>query len=625
MRSDKDLTTPVALTAQAATTSPSSTHSIADRARFAAMRESTPDSDALASDEDENHDQKQYSALPAIQNQQNPRAQRRTSWLSEIQSGFPRRPSLVTSTSHTSQSVVQLPDPTPWPMGAALGRVSSNPTPSAWSSGGLWAANDLRKDSTARHLDIASPIQAAANTFSASLPSDDRLHSAIGSTKVAANSAIPFSIPLHPTPKSYRSQSYSVGQAEADAAQAAAQPRAVAASTGSQQSRQRTAPQQSLWNRPTRPSMLSEVRPNSNMSALREESDDMLDDHINNLNALHLASEPDVDYSTQHLGGPSSNPYAAHSASNDNLHSTDNARYEALDRFNGSPHTGAYWYSASHAGQSADDAKRSHWQTSLGFGELSEAAQGRRHSLAQVPTRSVSLTSASSRARATNVHSPAHNDRISQDSVYHRGQRQADPMYRNEQHAYNQAIQDAYGPSQYPVQRRPAQRVFPRPGPDTRLYLVSFKHSRADVFYVIDDTAPNYVEGDHVMVEADRGHDLGMIEYAGLSWAEARDLKAKADDDHFHQLMVFSRLGDPSAQSSANPASQHGPSARSSTLDVGHVAELKPKLIKRLAQPHEIATRRAKESNEDKAKRLCQQKVVEHGIDMEILDAEFQM
>ena len=48
-------------------------------------------------------------------------------------------------------------------------------------------------------------------------------------------------------------------------------------------------------------------------------------------------------------------------------------------------------------------------------------------------------------------------------------------------------------------------------------------------------------------------------------------------------------------------------------------------MIKRLAQNHEIQALKDKEGNEAKAKRVCQQKVVEHRLNMEILDAEFQM
>jgi hypothetical protein len=51
----------------------------------------------------------------------------------------------------------------------------------------------------------------------------------------------------------------------------------------------------------------------------------------------------------------------------------------------------------------------------------------------------------------------------------------------------------------------------------------------------------------------------------------------------------------------------------------------KPKMIKRLAQAHEIANLREKEGNEAKAKRIAQQKAAEHNLKMEILDAEFQL
>ncbi|RYC77248.1 hypothetical protein BFJ63_vAg19878 [Fusarium oxysporum f. sp. narcissi] len=53
--------------------------------------------------------------------------------------------------------------------------------------------------------------------------------------------------------------------------------------------------------------------------------------------------------------------------------------------------------------------------------------------------------------------------------------------------------------------------------------------------------------------------------------------------------------------------------------------ELRPKPIKRLAQSHEVHALRDKERQEAKAKRVCMQKVKEHGLNMEILDAEFQV
>ena len=68
------------------------------------------------------------------------------------------------------------------------------------------------------------------------------------------------------------------------------------------------------------------------------------------------------------------------------------------------------------------------------------------------------------------------------------------------------------------------------------------------------------------------------------------------------------------------------PSAAGSRATPGHhgEADIRPKMIKRHAQPHEIHLLKDKEGSEAKAKRVCAGKVDEHGLNMEILDAEFQ-
>jgi hypothetical protein len=160
---------------------------------------------------------------------------------------------------------------------------------------------------------------------------------------------------------------------------------------------------------------------------------------------------------------------------------------------------------------------------------------------------------------------------------------------------------------------------------------VTFKCHRADVFYIQEDTGLQVNPGNLVIVEADRGTDLGTIQHANVTWQEARELKEKFAEEHYKCLMMFSRqnqngasqavnssLGGRSAVGGMSPTGTHGLHEPQST-------EIKPKLIKRLAQNHEILTLRDKEGNEAKAKRVCQQKVVEHRLNMEILDAEFQM
>jgi hypothetical protein len=169
------------------------------------------------------------------------------------------------------------------------------------------------------------------------------------------------------------------------------------------------------------------------------------------------------------------------------------------------------------------------------------------------------------------------------------------------------------------------------------LYIVSFKCRRSDVFYIQEATGLHVNLGDLVIVEADRGTDLGTVMHANLTWDEARQKKEEYAEEHYKWLMMFSRQSQAGGPNVVNPNGLSGlngapGSAVGGMGPPGHHApqepqsgELKPKLIKRLAQNHEIQTLKDKEGNEAKAKRMCQQKVVEHRLNMEILDAEFQM
>ena len=166
------------------------------------------------------------------------------------------------------------------------------------------------------------------------------------------------------------------------------------------------------------------------------------------------------------------------------------------------------------------------------------------------------------------------------------------------------------------------------------LFIVNFKCCRSDVFYIQEGTGLHVNVGDLVIVEADRGTDLGTVQHTNVTWEDARRYKEYYAEEHYKWLMMFSlqsRNGGPnvvnpngvpgrqgSAVGGMGPQGHHGPH------DVSH-PDLKPKMIKRLAQNHEIQALKDKEGNEAKAKRVCQQKVIEHRLNMEILDAEFQM
>jgi cell fate regulator YaaT (PSP1 superfamily) len=176
----------------------------------------------------------------------------------------------------------------------------------------------------------------------------------------------------------------------------------------------------------------------------------------------------------------------------------------------------------------------------------------------------------------------------------------------------------------------------PQPRHAQKLHIVLFKCNRADVFYIQEGTGLTVKPGDLVIVEADRGTDLGTVARENVDWGSAKELKELYAEEHYKWLMMFSQNA-AVAQDGAGaglmaasngihggavggmgPPSQHH-------MQEPNAGELKPKLIKRHAQPHEIQALRDKEGSEAKAKRVCQSKVKDHGLNMEILDAEFQM
>jgi hypothetical protein len=63
-------------------------------------------------------------------------------------------------------------------------------------------------------------------------------------------------------------------------------------------------------------------------------------------------------------------------------------------------------------------------------------------------------------------------------------------------------------------------------GPETPLYIVAFKAGRRDLFYCSDPTLL-ISNGDRVVVEADRGSDLGTVVYDSISIADIRDFQEK--------------------------------------------------------------------------------------------------
>ncbi|KAG0060274.1 hypothetical protein BGZ89_012406 [Linnemannia elongata] len=129
------------------------------------------------------------------------------------------------------------------------------------------------------------------------------------------------------------------------------------------------------------------------------------------------------------------------------------------------------------------------------------------------------------------------------------------------------------------------------------LYVVEFKAGRNDLFYVADNSGLSLKRGDLVMVEADRGKDLGKITNDSITPQNIQDLQRQ----HAEAAVI---------------ASQHD--------GVRAPKEIHPKRIFRLAHTSEITQLVTKNQDEVKAMLVCQTKVRQKKLPMEVVDAEFQ-
>jgi hypothetical protein len=295
--------------------------------------------------------------------------------------------------------------------------------------------------------------------------------------------------------------------------------------------------------------------------------------------------------------------------------------------------------------------KQALWSSSLGFSMSPDISQSRRHSFANMPTRQGSISSLADTTAAleasaldgqpqdyTNnlVESPGFSTNTVASNYFSGAGNLGNPLHPS----FNNSFQSPFG-LQNPFQNRapsPHRNVYnmPQPRQNQLLHIVLFKCARADVFYIQEGTGMTVKPGDLVIVEADRGTDLGTVAKDNVDWQTAKEWKEHYAEEQYKWLMMYSQ-GASATQDGSGPgllASSAGlqgsaiggmgpPSQHH--MQEPNAGELRPKLIKRLAQNHEIHSLREKEGQEAKAKRVCMQKVKEHGLNMEILDAEFQM
>ncbi|EWC47610.1 hypothetical protein DRE_03230 [Drechslerella stenobrocha 248] len=640
------------------------------------MYRKTPESEALASS-DEEQDQAASYFPPGLKNPKlesiSTMSSRRPSYAAEFSN---RNRNLDAQNGHDallseSNPSSPLADLSGWPpsKGQQERKASINLT---WSAGSIWNQGSARKNPTkglvGSILTTNGPGSLYSNTDSLQSPT---------SLLPGSSSDLSIPIPPNPQPRNYRSMSFSVGQRELE-----------------EQARPRLSPPahhtlsrlSGLHHRPSRPSLLSEEH-YANGSPLRSvfEAPDQIEERMEEsalenmmsaqaIYASHSRQYDSLRFRNRTMSGASSSARTITASTGRPVDPNNSERLEDFenaladdDDVDALAATGFFGHNrgfdSSNQGRRFSEAPRStnfpenqrlellkkqHWQNvGVPFGgEDDLGSQSRRHSFAGPLPKAgeeYSIAQSSPALESYPNISPTQPEGISFDNYLVREQ-------HAQNQAFNSAIRSGFIPAEVPPlsvspeQQRvngPAglyQPAFPlsqmAPRNNQLLYLVSFKACRADVFFVQEGTGLRVKNGDLVIVEADRGTDLGTVTGENVTWNQAKALKEEAAARHYEWLMMFSNrrpggAAPPNSATGPTPTLVNGqnmgdPALNGQAPDPS-ATELKPKMIKRLAQVHEIQTLRDKEANEAKAKRVCQQKVIEHRLPMEILDAEFQM
>lgn len=141
------------------------------------------------------------------------------------------------------------------------------------------------------------------------------------------------------------------------------------------------------------------------------------------------------------------------------------------------------------------------------------------------------------------------------------------------------------------------------------LYAVEFKAGRTEIFYVLEiDGKPQMAVrvGDLVIVEADRGEDLGKV-------------TIEISVDKLKQLMMPNHGN----RSTAIPDDDSDILTPELAVLV-HSKEIVPKRIHRLAQSGDLKLLQAKAQEEAIAMVRCQSRIRQKKLPMEVVDAEYQ-
>lgn len=188
-----------------------------------------------------------------------------------------------------------------------------------------------------------------------------------------------------------------------------------------------------------------------------------------------------------------------------------------------------------------------------------------------------------------------------------------DMDYGNSSHHYGGTPYHSYTPA---MADQASFQLSTYQGP---VYAVEFKAGRAELFYVAEREGGkpqfNVKVGDLVIVEADRGEDLGKIT-AEISMTRLRQLMASSDKAE--ELAKIMR------PESAEEGERNLGRISPELANLLSSKEIAPKRIHRLAQSADLKLLQAKAQEEALAMVRCQSRVRQKKLPMEVVDAEYQ-
>ncbi|KAL9939027.1 hypothetical protein V8E36_001840 [Tilletia maclaganii] len=160
---------------------------------------------------------------------------------------------------------------------------------------------------------------------------------------------------------------------------------------------------------------------------------------------------------------------------------------------------------------------------------------------------------------------------------------------------------------------------------DTPLYIVEFKQGRKELYFAPDTTVhgtprerERIVNGDLVIVEADRGKDLGTVVYDALNVEQVQAFLVHQSD------LLQAQMGAAQGLSGDAAGGVGGASAADVALYARLTRSIHPKRLYGKASANDTSLLLTKAQDEDRALQLCRTKVSQRGLPMVVVAAEMQ-